>query len=270
MIRKRSAVLAGLANLIAPPLGHVYIGSPLRGLKIFAGGLFLLVILGWSGAATSLWSFYLAQGLYLFVILVLLIDAAVVAWHRKEYELKPYNRWYTYLFLLLLIFGGLHTLVTFRFLIFGFDANRYVSRNMAPAIEPGDYIAADTRKFRLGAIPKRNDVITFRYPKNPAITYVQRVIGLPGERISIKNGTVIIDGLPLVESYVPATVKQQPFSVQMSEVNIPENAVFVMGDNRDNSNDSRFWGTLPVSMVIGKVTLVWFSGNTSRVGLSLQ
>jgi signal peptidase I len=270
MLRKRSAVLAGLANLIAPPLGHVYIGSPVRGLKIFASGLFLLTILGWCGAATSLWSFYLAQGLYLSVMLALIIDAAVVSLHRKEYELKPYNRWYTYIFLLLLIIGGLRLLVTFRFLMFGFDSNHFVSSNMVPAIEQGDFIASDTREFRFGAIPKRNDVITFRYPKNPSITYVQRVVGLPGERISINNGVVIIDGLPLDEPYVPATVKQQTFSLQMRDVNIPENAVFVLGDNRDHSNDSRFWGTLPVSMVIGKVTLVWFSGNTSRVGLLLQ
>lgn len=93
-LRKRYAILAGLSNVIVPPLGHVYVGSPCRGAAIFVGGLLGSAVLSWSGAATSLWSFYILQGLYLVVVLALVIDAVVLARRRKDYELKPYNKWY--------------------------------------------------------------------------------------------------------------------------------------------------------------------------------
>lgn len=264
-IIKRSAIVATLANLIVPPFGHIYIGSPLRGLAIIAVGFGTLLLFGWLGASATLWSFYLVQGFYLIVVITLCIDGAILARQRKDYELKSYNKWYMYIPFVLIILFLLGVFTTQRGKIVGFDNLRNVSMNMAPTIEAGDFIATDTRDHVLGATPERKNIITFLYPKDPSIVYVKRVLGLPGEKISIKNGVLHINDTPIIESYVSQSSKAKKYSQNMPEVVIPNNHIFVLGDNRDNSNDSRFWGTLPIENITGKVTLIWYSKDINRI-----
>lgn len=264
-IKKRSAIISVLANLIAPPFGHIYVGSPLRGLAIIAIGFGALLLFGWLGASSALWSFYLVQAFYLIVVITLSIDGAILARQRKNYELKFYNKWYVYIPFVLVILFLLGIFMAQRGKTVGFDNHRNVSMNMAPSLETGDFIATDTRDYVFGAIPERKEIITFLYPKDPSIVYVKRVLGLPGEKISIKNGVVHINSTPIVEPYVSISSKAKNFSQNMPEVEIPNNHIFVLGDNRDNSNDSRFWGTLSVENITGKVTLIWYAKDLNRI-----
>lgn len=264
--KKRFALIAGIANLLVPVLGHLYVGSPLRGLTFLVTGLSGIVALGWLGAATSLWFFYAVQIFYLIMYFAMIVDAVLIARGRQNYELKPFNNWYCYLGWMILIISFFLVYGKFRGMITGFDNHRNVSMNMASTLTAGDLIATDTRSYTIGsAIPARGEIITFRYPKNPDITYVKRVVGLPEEILEIKNGTTYINGNPVLEPYVSSEQKTKPFSQNMDEIKIPQNHLFVLGDNRDNSNDSRFWGTLPIDNVTGKVTLVWFSSEFQRI-----
>ena len=110
---------------------------------------------------------------------------------------------------------------------------------------------------------KRGDVIVFKYPQNPDVAYVKRLIGLPGERVEMNGHTVSINGKPLEENYVqyidPGSIYQRygPFDV-------PEGQYFAMGDNRDNSQDSRFWGFVPRDHIIGKALVIYWSYETPR------
>jgi signal peptidase I len=263
--KKRSIIISVLTSLIVPPSGHIYVGRPLRGFAIFGAGFATLLITGWLGASTALWSFYFAQSLYVLVLVTLSIDAGVLAKQQNNYELHIYNKWYVYIPLLLIMLFALNFVMSNRGLFLGFDNHRNASENMSPTLKTGDLIATDTRNYIQGIVPKRKDIITFQHPKEPSTIYVKRVIGLPGEKIYIKNGVVNINNKPITEQYVPLSFKTKDYSQEMTAVDIPNDHIFVLGDNRDNSNDSRFWGTLPIKNITGKVTLIWYANNLDRV-----
>ncbi|HXV60846.1 MAG TPA: signal peptidase I [Vicinamibacteria bacterium] len=115
---------------------------------------------------------------------------------------------------------------------------------------------------------KRQDVVVFKFPAEPERDFIKRVIALPGERIAIKNKQVFIDGVPLDEPYVffnepPGNPELGSFADSrrdsMPEMLVPQGHYFVMGDNRDNSHDSRFWGTLPAELLKGRALMIYWS-----------
>jgi signal peptidase I len=136
------------------------------------------------------------------------------------------------------------------------------STSMTPTLMPGDRIVVD----KLSSTIHRGDIVVFRDPPadhgGPAVL-VKRVIGLPGETISSQGSTVLIDGKPLAEPWLVALQGQcSEASAHIPSTTIPRNHYFRMGDCRGDSSDSRYWGTLPASYVIGKVDLVlWRSGH---------
>jgi signal peptidase I len=111
--------------------------------------------------------------------------------------------------------------------------------------------------------PQRGDVIVFKYPNSPEIAYVKRLIGMPGDRIEMIDRTVYVNGKALKEGYAqyidPDSIYQRygPYYV-------PEGGYFAMGDNRDNSQDSRFWGFVPRDYIIGKALVIYWSFETPR------
>jgi signal peptidase I len=104
-------------------------------------------------------------------------------------------------------------------------------------------------------LPRRGDIVVFEYPRDTSRDYIKRVIGLPGETIDVRNGQVYVDGVPLEEPYLPESTVTRKGSVSLP-MKVPHNAVFVMGDNRENSSDSRNWGPLPLERIVGKA---WFT-----------
>ena len=116
----------------------------------------------------------------------------------------------------------------------------------------------------------RGNVVVFKYPEDPSRDFIKRVIGLPGEVIELQNKDVYIDGNVLDERYTkflelpledPSKKDQNNFDVrrQYGPVTIPANQYFVMGDNRDNSQDSRYWGFLPRKYIKGEAMLIYWS-----------
>jgi signal peptidase I len=104
---------------------------------------------------------------------------------------------------------------------------------------------------------QRGDVVVFWYPKEPDKSYVKRVIGLPGETVEVRNGRVFINDVLLQESYIEKSVNQAGSNFKAKEVE--EHYYYVMGDNRDNSSDSRYWGMVPEKYIYGKVFFRYWS-----------
>lgn len=126
--------------------------------------------------------------------------------------------------------------------------------SMHPTFENLDYLIVDEAVYNFKA-PSRGEVVVFRYPGNPSIFYIKRIIGLPGETVSIVRGEVTVttvDGklLTLTEPYI---VNEDATYTKKVSLNAEE--YFVMGDNRPNSSDSRVWGVLPMKNIIGRVDL---------------
>jgi len=135
---------------------------------------------------------------------------------------------------------------------------RVTGSSMEPTFHDGEYVFV----YRLAYWrhpPRRGDVIVFRYPPNPKRTLIKRVIGLPGETVSVHNGQVYINGLPLPEPYIAAS----PTYVA-DPVVVGPHQVYVLGDNRNFSNDSHSWGLLDMNMLVGKV--VWRYWPLTRMG----
>ncbi len=124
---------------------------------------------------------------------------------------------------------------------------------MDPTFSTGQFLIVDRLTYRFDE-PKRGDVIVFEYPGNPSIYYIKRIIGLPNETVSIKNGKVSIintenpKGLELNELYV----QSNHASVDTSQTTLGPDEYFVMGDNRSQSSDSRTWGPLKRDLMIGR------------------
>lgn len=158
--------------------------------------------------------------------------------------------------------------------IFAFQAFKIPSGSMEDNLLTGDHIIVN--KFIYGPPPalkgilplrdpRRGDVIVFRYPGQPEIDYVKRVVGLPGETLIIRDKRVFIDGRELPEPYVLFRDErtQHPNEPQHRDhfgpYEVPPGEYFAMGDNRDHSHDSRFWGTVPRAMIKGRAFMVYWS-----------
>jgi signal peptidase I len=125
---------------------------------------------------------------------------------------------------------------------------------------------------------RRGDVVVFKYPEDPERDFIKRVIGLPGETIELKDKKVYINGMPIDEPYVhflfpvdagSSELGEGSFDVRRSygPVTVPAAHYFMMGDNRDNSQDSRYWGFMPREYVKGKALFVYFSFGEGGPGL---
>jgi len=110
---------------------------------------------------------------------------------------------------------------------------------------------------------KRGDVIVFKYPQSPEVAYVKRLIGLPGEHLEMIGRTVYVDGKPLEEKYTQYIDAGSTYE-HFGPYDVPQGQYFAMGDNRDNSQDSRYWGCVPRDHIIGKALVIYWSYETPR------
>jgi signal peptidase I len=177
---------------------------------------------------------------------------------------------------------------------------RIPSASMEPTLLVGDFLLVN-KEISTGRFPalapanliRRGDLIVFHYPVDPALHLVKRVIGLPGDRLRLRDGRVWIDGRALSEPYAvyrpsatdsyrddfPRLDRADPavdsrWWVQMhslvanGELTIPPDSYFVLGDNRNNSEDSRYWGLVPRAAIVGKPFLIYFSLKEPAVSLT--
>lgn len=117
---------------------------------------------------------------------------------------------------------------------------------MLPALKDGDRITIDGRVEKL----ERGDIVIYYFPKDRSVSYIHRIVGLPGETVEIREGEVFINGKLLKEAYVDQQHNQSARS--MMAITLSQDSYFVLGDNRDNSADSRFWGPLKKELIYGK------------------
>ncbi len=145
-------------------------------------------------------------------------------------------------------------------LVVNFATARYIviGNSMQPNLETGEFLLVSRLSYRLGE-PERGDIIIFDYPGNLSDDYVKRVIGLPGDAVSIDGNRVIVNGVQLDEPYIDGPTSGAGLW------QVPEGHYFVLGDNRGGSSDSRSWGMLDEEHIIGKAVFSYWPVN--RLGL---
>ena len=158
-----------------------------------------------------------------------------------------------------------------------FQAFKIPTGSMEPNLLVGDHLIVNKMIFspavtglERALLPhreiRRGDVIVFKYPEEPERDFIKRVIGLPGDRLELRRKTIYINGEPVVEPYAHLTAPASEAGGATDDlreyygpVTVPARQYFMMGDNRDNSQDSRYWGFLPAHYVKGKALFIYFS-----------
>ena len=136
---------------------------------------------------------------------------------------------------------------------------------MYPTLHDMEYLLTDKVSYRTGD-PSRGDIIVFRAPVQPVDDYIKRIIGLPGERVMIKEGKVFINGTVLEEPYLSSDLQTQASTIgEGNEIKVPSGEYFVMGDNRSNSTDSRRLGTIKRKKIIGRAWVTYWPPSRARV-----
>lgn len=166
---------------------------------------------------------------------------------------------------------------------FVIQAFKIPSGSMEQNLLIGDHILVNkmvfvpiTRSYEKYIMPMRNikrgDVIVFKYPMNPSIDYIKRIIALENETIEIRHKQVLIDGKPLEEPYKFHfdSGMESPMRDNMPPKKVPPGTYFAMGDNRDNSQDSRYWGFLPRDHIKGRAFVIYWSEKADRSEYSLN
>jgi signal peptidase I len=130
--------------------------------------------------------------------------------------------------------------------------------SMRPTLKPGEFLLVNKLAYRVGEI-NRGDIIVFHYPLNPQEDYIKRVIGLPGDEVIVRDGQVYVNRQPLTENYIAAPPGYE------DTWQVPDNEVFVLGDNRNQSSDSHNWGFVPYENIVGRAVVVYWPLSEMKV-----
>jgi signal peptidase I len=284
----RNPLFALLMSLILPGFGQLYNGEFNKAIWLFLGFAFFcvpgvaLVALYLSNAwmmPTLVVSLVLTLGIWLYGM----IDGWRTASRKQDYRIQAWQVGSIYLLVFILC-----NLVALPLLI-GYVRDHQVASfripaaSMEPSVLRGDIIFADMRyncpgcKHRV----RRGDIAIFTYPNDRTLNYIKRVIGLPGDRVQIMGNEVLVNGKSLKVgematpdgTLVTEAADGGQWQVRWAaaergkdvDVTVPPGNVFVLGDNRSGSRDSRIFGTVPLADVVGKARQVWFSSDKHEV-----
>lgn len=263
-------ILAVLLSVLQVGLGHAVMGNSRRGaiwVALLLLGMSGMVLGGISGSRYIWWLAILAGvGVRL---------ASIVDTLRLRAPLIPPGNLRTVLVgVVMIAVTQLAGLGTLRFV----RAYRQSTPSMSPSLEQGDYFVASHVWDQL----ERGEVIVFDYPRDTSKTYIMRLIGLPGDTVELRDDRLILNGNPVDTvatetpcgaqcSIVQETLNGNVYSVRhvhgrydsppFGPERIPDGHVFVLGDNRENSADSRFWGSLPIELVRAKPKFIYWSSD---------
>jgi signal peptidase I len=270
--RGPSPWVTALLTVLTPGLGHIYLGQARRGIILFVLVMIAdtLLMFAMMGVLARFWMFAVSLGLLLGLWLYIMVDAIGRAYRMRDYPHEGYNRWTTYagaFVLACIIFAApcvyaVHANASGQLLVLN-----AVTPSMEPTLRVGEYFLADATYYRSRA-PSRGDVAVYLHPKQAHLYYIKRIVAVEGDRIAIKGGRAVVNGMMVEEPYLDAVVADGRFA-NMPEVRVPPGHVYVLGDNRSNSVDSRdsvAHGAVPVGNLIGRVTDIAISRHLPRIG----
>lgn len=287
-IRPRRPLFALVMSLVLPGFGQLYNGEVNKAIWIFLAFLFVtagitpFVALHMPGKLMM--PALVAGQLFTLAIWVYSMrDAWRTAARSDLYVLQQWQKSGVYAAIFIVLSGLLLPSLIAKVRDRQVASFRVTASNMLPTVMPGDLVFADQRYncFKCNQAVVRGDIVVFNYPNNRTLYYVDRVIGLPGERVEVRNGEVRINGRSLAAPGAGAPEGMEgtgPRQWRVSwaensngyrppdaDVVVPAGHVFLMGDNRNLSEDSRMFGPVPLRDVFGKLRQVWFSAADGQV-----
>ena len=273
--KKRIPIIAAVLSFLTPGLGQLYNAQILKGICLFLASFLIPIILLLAGLQGKFYGLVFILLFYICLWLFIIVEAFFSAKRKKEVVLKRYNKWYVYFIIILFMLGSYIIPTDFVANIASktlrFSAYRMATGSMEPTLSIGDCLIADFKYFDKNEL-HRGDLVLFQYPEDPTKVFIKRVISLEGEKIEIKDKQVYINDEAIQESY---KVHKDNILYEATRDNfgpelVPSDHCFVMGDSRDNSRDSRYWGFLPTSNLKGKPLYIYWAKDKKRIGIKIQ
>ena len=272
LTKKRNPIFSSFLSLLVPGLGQLYNGEIKKAVLFYLAPFALFIppfVIGLQYTPRGLFIILLIVALFYFFVMG---EATVRSFTIKKILLKPYNKWYMYCLIIIsanLIAGGYNTI--FRESLIGIKPFYLPTASNEPTLLIGDQVIVDLRK----KTPIKGTFIVFKFSDDPKKDYLKRVIATQNDSLEIKNKQVFVNSVKLNESYsVHADNKVIPQNVSPRDnfgpIQIPAGKVFVMGDNRDRSFDSRFFGPIDQTAIIGTPLYIYWARDKNRIGRLIQ
>jgi signal peptidase I len=268
----RSPYKAAAATLFLPGLGQLYNGELRKAFIFWGGGLVLILLAALAGLLHDFWGMVFVLIASIALVIGALLDALRTAKGLQTYTLKTFNRWYIYI--VAVILTALASIpvgaeVATR-------AFRIPSEGMRPCFEVGDYFIARLETPE-SYEDNRGDILVFRYPGDNKTFYIKRVVAFPGEEVEVRGGSLLINGQSIPDPWARTMEEFADARVQdFGPFTVPEETLFMLGDNLANSADSRSWGPLPRENIVGIAEFIYFSWDSikknvrfNRIGLDV-
>ena len=259
--------MAGLFTFLQPGFGHLYCGTWSKAINFyFLSKLTMVTSIGlilWLPLSRINVLLYLVVniGFYAFVIKKSVNLAKQLG---DVYRLKPFNKWYIYLLLLLLVWTGESFFWSDVFRNSFARAFKFPSGSMMPTLFIGDHVLANNLIYHFKE-PERNELITFPYPKDESKTFLKRIIGIPGDTVKITDKVLYLNGQKIKDENFTQRIDPGIIDGEINPrdnfgpITVPPDSYFVLGDNRDQSLDSRFWGFVMREKIMGRVSVIYWS-----------
>lgn len=295
--KKKSKIVGIILTFIAPGLGYVYVGHIKKGyLYMFLMPLFLYSLYNSIFEYTNIFTVLLIYSSALLLYFVPIFNVISII-NKNEIKYSKFSKWYFLIITCIFYFSYITILgksVTVKLFT-------QPSSSMSPTILENDQFLVKKTQF----IPKRGEVVVFKYPKNEKILYIKRVVATSGDIIAIQDKNLLLHPKEgneyILNNYSNKDIMKvgnkfwviNPYKIKFPSISndnlvvnnglspsqlfnmypiiVPENEYFMMGDNRDHSNDSRFWGTVSQNQIVGYVKSIFINFNDiSRIGKKIN
>jgi signal peptidase I len=277
-LAQKNLFLAAALSIVLPGAGQAYNRQKRKFLVWYVIFFLLPLLFVLCKCLHSFWGLVLLLFLYVWMYLYNVGDAIRGALRPKKRGQQPWHKMLI-VALVILIVADVYIVAGNRSKnTIGLRAFRIITNSMAPTLQAGDLFLLDTNYYRKNEV-KRGNVISFHRAEYSG-PLCKRVIGLPGDRIEVRGNTVVINGVLFEESYARYIGRdaalddfnQQHQTSDFGPVVVPDGQLFVMGDNRDNSYDSRDpeFGFVPIESVWAKPLYIYFSSVRSRIGKTIK
>jgi signal peptidase I len=271
--KRRSPGLAVVLSIVTPGLGQVYNGQLRRGVILFVMWA-LLTVLAIAVLFHNFYGMLIGAALSLGFPLFICVEAVYCARRLGQIILKRYNRWYVYILIIVAVNFIMYPLFSTTKNNHLYKTYKIPSSAMKPTLNVGDHLMADMKRYKSKEL-NRADIIVFEYPKDPSKAFIKRIISLPGEKIEIIGRKIYIDGKLFEDKYGYYETRKESWGIPAGKckycsVTVPDEHYFVLGDNRDNSQDSRYWGFVPLESIRGKALYIYWAKDISRIGMGIE